>query len=326
MSRKITNVMAIMAVLALTAGVAKAQNLVWKINPAASVAQLSIQQTFIPASLSSGNGDLHIDIVNQSGPPSAGWNDGNAGPLTGTFVTNYVEGSSVQFVNADPRTNIQGVNHVTAVHPTGFTPNAALWDPNAPNGDGGFGAYVAVAPQAPAMWANNAFIEEFAAYASSNAFTNTHFALDSASPVASAPAGYNQEVFNPSGSNFGLSQTDFLLHSYIPSLVTDSLTIAADPNANPDSKSPPPTFIGNNQSVSILSAPAVITANGNTRTMTLPFAIAPIIFYVGDVPFGGALIGQIVATTTVPEPSTMMMAGLGLVSLGFVARKKFRKA
>jgi hypothetical protein len=321
MSRKITNVMAIMAVLALTAGVAKAQNLVWKINPAQSFAQLSIQNTFIPASLSPLGTDLTIQIVNQA-PTAQAWSDGNAGPLTGTFATNYVEGSSIQFLNSDPRTNIQGIDHVTATHPTGFVPNAALWDPISQT-------YVAVSPQAPAMWANNAYSADVfgGSMLSQNAFQNTHFGLDSASPVPSSEVAYNTEVFDPASSNFGLTQTDFLLHTLQPALVSDSLTLAANPNAgSPPPGFPTPTFFGSNQSVSILSAPAVITANGNTRTMTLPFAIAPIVFYVGDVPFGGALVGQIVATTTVPEPSTMMMAGLGLVSLGFVARKKFRKA
>ncbi len=73
--------------------------------------------------------------------------------------------------------------------------------------------------------------------------------------------------------------------------------------------------------------------------MVMPFVI-PFIFYVGQVPFGvdtdpnsptygqvtGFMSGVVVATTTVPEPSTLLMAGFGLVSLAFVARRKLRKA
>ena len=253
MSRKITNVMAIMAVLALTAGVAKAQNLVWKINPAASFAQLSIQTTFIPASVSGGLGDLHLSQITQGGAPGGGWTDGNAGPLSGTFSTNYVEGTSVQFTGA----NILGIDHVTAGHPTGFVPNAALWDP-------GSSSYIAISPQAPAMWASNTYVSELASNVAQSAFQNTHFDLNSASPVPSSEVAYNTEVFDPATSNFGLSQTDFLLHTLQPALVSDALALGVDPNANPDGHGsdgfPLPAFIGPNQSVSVLSAPAVITA------------------------------------------------------------------
>ncbi len=66
------------------------------------------------------------------------------------------------------------------------------------------------------MWANNAYVEELGLMATSNAFTNTHFGLDS----ANTNLPINSGTVDTSASMFGLTQTDFLLYSNQPALVT----------------------------------------------------------------------------------------------------------
>ncbi len=304
----------------------------WAINPTQSYAQLSIQSTVIPASLSPLGVQLTIDSVNQAGSPHA-WDDGNVGPLAGYLATTGVfDGSTVQF--AYDNSTIKGVDHTTGnpgtppgTHTLGFTPNPALWNPTADDGTGHpNGNYTGTFPPAPAMWANNAYVEEITSMVTSNAFQDTHFGVSSgALPVSSG-------TFNTSTSDFGLTQTDFLLKSNQPGLTTSKNYQDMDPNANPHNHGPDglpaPSTYNSNVAVTYLGAGGlgqIIPLGGDSYTMIMPFVIAPFVFYLGDVPFGGVLQGVIVATH-VPEPSTFLMAGFGLVALSVVARRRFRKA
>ena len=336
MIRKLTCVTAAIAVLLLSASFASAQSY-WYIDSTQSYAQLSFGSTVIPASDSPFGIQLTIDLDNQAGSPHA-WNDGNVGPLAGTFATTGIfDGTSVNFSAAGNA--IVGIDHTTGnpgdppgTHTLGFTPNPALWDPNADNGDGGTGEYTGTFPPAPAMWANNAYVEELGLMVTNNAFQDTHFGIDSL-----APAPVSAGTFDTSNSPFGLVQTDFLLKSQQPSLVTSGDVQDVNPMvANPNAVTYYP-----NQAVAALGPAGegqIIPLGGDAYEMVMPFVI-PFVFFVGSVPFGidtdpnspnygnvtGYMTGVIVATH-VPEPSTFLMGGFGLVSLGLVARRKFRKA
>ena len=257
------------------------------------------------------------------------------------FTTTYT-GSTVQFTSAA----ITGIDHTSGpspngttiqpgTHTLGYTPNPALWNPTAWDGNGATnsntnGNYTGTFPPAPAMWANAAYARELGLVVSANAFQHTVFNLASPSTIAVSGGTFDQ-----SSSFFGLTQTDFLLKSNQPSLVTSSLNLASDPNANPHNHSPgtdglpAPDTYGPNLAVLALGSGAqgqIIPTGPGTYEMIYPF-VEQFIFYVGSVPFGGSLSGQIVALgVVVPEPSSMLMAAFGLVSLGFVARRKLRKA
>ncbi len=304
----------------------------WAIDPTQSYAQLSFGSTYIPASDSPTGTPLTIDLDNQAGAPHA-WDDGNVGPLSGYLATmGEFDGTSVQFSYGN--SSIAGIDHTTGnpgdppgTHTQGFTPNPAYW-----NGSD----YTATYPPAPAMWANNAYVEELALMVTSNAFQNTYFGVDSASamPVSGG-------TFDTSNSQFGLVKTDFLLKTNNSQLVDSQYQQGINPNDNPNNYNPPPTTYSDNQAVTALGSSGegqIIPLGGQSYEMVMPFRI-PIIIYVAGVPFGidtnpndpnygqqtGYMTGVIVATH-VPEPSTFLMAGFGLVALSVVARRKYSKA
>ena len=229
--------------------------------------------------------------------------------MQGTISTNYVDGTSIQFNG--------GSNSIFGVNAGAYIPNEALWDPNGsdPNTHQPTGAYTGIYPPAPAMWAGSAYVKEISAWAAYFAMKNVHFDL------ASSTLPISGMSFDPSSSQFGATQLDFLMKSQLPAFVGDQYSPNEDPNANPNNDSPPPSFYATDTLTS-----ASITAAGDSRTLTYPFSM-PITFYVAGVPFQGTMNGQIVATTAVPEPSSVALGVVGLASLSiFVGLRRRRLA
>jgi hypothetical protein len=67
-----------------------------------------------------------------------------------------------------------------------------------------------------------------------------------------------------------------------------------------------------------------LTEVGTLLTLTLPLLVNEDLTIAG-IPVTAVLTGQIVATATIPEPSTMVLACLAAIGLGVVAIRKRRK-
>ena len=86
------------------------------------------------------------------------------------------------------------------------------------------------------------------------------------------------------------------------------------------------TGIGGNSGPISGASPGSYIVAGNLATITIPIAV-DVLVDTGLIVVDAIFNGQIVATATVvPEPSTFAMAGLGLVALIPVARRRLRKA
>jgi len=325
--------LAAMAILLLGGALAQAQT-TWTIDPTQSFATVQFNDTVIPATESPTSSTLTLHLGSQLPPGTAGassqsWTVGSSGALAGTIQTNYVDGTSIQFnggsmVGVNGNTNYPSVAVATG---GGYLPSPAAW--NGSNFQTGPSNTPNIYLAAPAMWGGALSVAQIGGGVPQGYFNfqNTQFALNS-STLAIGVGG----TFAANASTIGLTQTDSLFVSG-SALASDSYAMAVNPALNPHNHSlgtdglPAPSWSGLNG-----VSTATITSNGNLRTLTYDYTLLPnpnigyfpVVFYNGSVPFIGAMTGQIVATTVVPEPSTLMMAGCGLVGLALCVRRKFR--
>jgi hypothetical protein len=321
-------VLAALAILLLGGALAQAQT-TWTIDPTQSFATVQFQDTVIPATESPTASTLTLHLGNQLPPGTAGtattpWTVGVTGALAGTIQTNYVDGTSIQFTPGGSMTGVNAnTNLPVVVAPTGggYIPAPSSW-----NGSN-FGGNVVTA--APAMWGGSLSVKEIGGGVPQGYFNfqNTNFGLNSTVLPISGGGTFAANL-----SSLNLTQLDSLFLSG-SALASDSYNVAVNPALNPHNHGlgtdglPAPSWGGFNG----LST-ATIVAAGNLRTLTYQYTLIPnpgigyfpVVFYNGSVPFIGAMTGQIVATTVVPEPSTLMMAGCGIAALGLCIRRKLR--
>jgi hypothetical protein len=85
------------------------------------------------------------------------------------------------------------------------------------------------------------------------------------------------------------------------------------------------TGIGGNSGPNSLAGNGSVVTAGGFQTITVPVNV-DVLVDTGTLVVDAIFVGQIVAKVAVPEPSTFALAGLGLVALVPMVRRRFRKA
>ncbi|MBI2824990.1 MAG: PEP-CTERM sorting domain-containing protein [Planctomycetia bacterium] len=297
MKFRLTHLLAVAAACGMVSAASIAQaypaSVGWTIDSSQSFLSLSIpdQTAQINSTLA-----FPIRVRNQSGSASV-WNQGNTSPLTGTINTTVVS-DTLGSISFDPGSAISGLNSGT-------------WRPD------------------PASW-------------NGTAFTNTN----------AVPQDYGNQILVNIGLGFGqlgLSTLDQVLYgilsgaigvntngglfaSTIPNTgvtdvvtaldVTNAVLLGAGLTDSFDTTNGIP--LQQNGFGNPLPPASIANNGGNLRTLTLPLLL-PFAFDAGASTVTGYFLGQVVATASIPEPSTLALAGLGAVGLALLARRRARR-
>jgi hypothetical protein len=331
MNFRLTHVLASVAILVLGASFASAQT-IWTIDPTRSSITLNVVPLTLPAnalfpgsppfiggdidaSSLAGPGSL-LGIRNEASnstwgtsPDPAGAPPGNHAILAGTIGTNYSDGSTIQFIGGASN-NIQALTPF----PSGgvYSPNPATWNPNLYGvGVGGFVGLGFV----PNVFGAEGFLHDSPATPNTPvAFVSQQNVLLDLQSGALGINGLNQ--FNSALSAVGIKQSDFAI-----------LSLTNQQNGITDTYD-----VGTNTSAALVltnsagGAATIANLGGNLRQLTYNIGIPLAFLPVGSFGFIISETGTIVATTTIPEPSTMMLAGMGLIGLAICARRRFRRS
>ena len=276
----------------------------WTLDQANSSITLAIPQQQV--NISGSNYQMRVVNQNASGASSgSSWTTGNTAHYSGTIVTDYVDGSSIQFLT--------GLDNVNAVQAFTQAPNPANFVQN-PSLSAGEGSYTGT-NGGLALTAYDTFVQvQVLIFVGVGPVAINTVMLDLASSALPLTGGTN---FAASGTNLGI-QNGALGVDITSSLVSGLLGFSGIQTSfnTPDNA---------NTSASM----ATITTTGLlTRKLTLPVSF-PIAVNSGDFTLLGTATGTLVANATlsVPEPGTMMLAAIAIGALfgvGAVRRKSPR--
>ncbi|MBI2824991.1 MAG: PEP-CTERM sorting domain-containing protein [Planctomycetia bacterium] len=228
---------------------------------------------------------LTVRIRNQTGSAST-WNAGNKAFMGGTIDTNYIDNGTIQF--------LAGQSNMLGLNSGNYRPDPASW-----NGT----AYTNTA-FAPAVFGSKVQAQVLvfldAAFLS---IANVFYELNSG--VIPIAAG----TFSGTAENFGLASASLEFDSVLSSL------------GLPDARASGP--VGATQ----LNADGLWTianlGGGNrklTGALNLPLAID-----LNGTIVNGQVTGLIVATATVPEPTTFVLLGGGAIAIALLRRRTARR-
>jgi len=273
--------------ISLACATARATVINWTINQTASTVKLAI-----PDQVVQGN---KIGLRNQGS--GSGWTTGSTAQMSGTLATNYVEGGSIDFI---PGSSFVGVNSGN------YRPNPAAYNTASTSTINTDGTYVNTSTAAGVFGGKAVAVDLFSAAVAYIAFRNVNYGIDSAPMPFLGPT--TGGTFNTAGLSFGIANA---------LLDVDGLSVIIVGQLIPD--------LANQAITNLLGtsiAPGgVISGSGLNRQITIPLNI-PIAIDLDGTLLAASLTGTIVATAVVPEPSTLMMAGIGLVSLAVCARRR----
>jgi hypothetical protein len=277
----------------------------WTIDSSQSKLSLKISDT--PFAVD-GIGNVTLRVRNQNTSQNNAWNTGNTASIGGTIDTNYVDGTSIQFLSG--QTNVVGVNSGN------YRPNPAAYtgdtNPDPVQASGGsfsntstaaavFGARVRVSALGGLVNADGAFIN----------FFGVNYELSSG-------------VLGLAGTNspFANTTTVGIQSSY---LAVDGLTVLGQQVVDDQIGA-----IANATAANTGAAGTLADLGGQLRRITIPILLNLVIPLddEGTYTLTAQATGTIVATAEVPiipEPSTLAMAGIGVVGLAFAARRKIAK-
>ena len=293
---KLAAALAVVAV-ALMSAKAQADALTFTVDSSQSYITLNI-----PNFSYSGN---TINLTGQNrtngAPISTAWstntNTGNTAFVSGTLATT-VGGSftgktlsAIQFVS--------GGSNLSALNAGNYRPNPAAYNAltsNYNNNSGGPGQYGAVAH---VILGNAALVS----------FDNVKYDINSNNLPASNTVGAGTFVSNSGGINAGLSQSTFSIQGLSLFLVGQLL-----PNDS--------AALGSLLSTSSAAGATYNYTSSTNLQIKVPISIPISIDTGGGVFINGTASGQFVANAAVPEPSTIALAGLGMVSLVAMVRRR----
>lgn len=281
-------------VSAATVAQAYPASVAWTIDSSQSFLSLTIPDQVAQINSTLG---FPIRVRNTTGSASV-WNQGNTSVLTGTINTTVVA-DTLGSISFDPGSAISGLNSGT-------------WRPDPASFNG-------------------------------TAFTNTN----------AVPQDYGNQIQVNIGLGFGqlgLTSLDNVLYNLL------SGAIPVNTNGGPFSATAPlagvtDTYIGLDITNAVLLGaglsdvsdnitgipltfpnglggplpPGSITSlGGNLRALAMPLLL-PFAFDTGASTVTGYFLGQVVAIGTIPEPSSLVLAGLGAVGLAVLARRRARR-
>lgn len=299
------NFLASAAIVALACATSSAHAalVTWNIDSTQSSLSLKINDTpFVVDGL----GNVTLRVRNQATNQNNAWNTGNTAKIGGTIDTNYVDGSSIEF--------LPGQSNVVGVNSGNYRPNPAAYtgdtnpDPNLAEGGSFsntttspavFGARVRVSYTVLiTLTSDAAFIN----------FYNVNYEL------ASGVLGLSGTT-----SPFTNSTTVGIQSSL---LAVDGLAILGNQVVDDQ-------ILGvSNATAANSGANGQITdLGGQLRQLTVPIFLNLVIPLDDTYNLTAQATGQIVATAEIPipEPSALAMAGTGLVGLMFAAKRKYGK-
>ncbi len=284
-----------LGVLAVAAP-AKAGFVTWNVDPDASFLRLTIPDTAI--NLDGTNVTVRLRNANNSAWSDAG---GRRAFIGGTIDSNFVDGSSIEFLSG--QSNLVGLNSGN------FRPNPAAFDPNATNVDNPNGTFTNTST-APAVFAAKAraSISILTLDAAFLAFRDVFF--DLASGVLALDGG---GAFAGGTNDFGIASANVDL---------DGLSIAIVGQPIPDTLNQVFTnILGTNSSGGV-----VTDLGGLDRRLDLPINI-PIQIDLGDgIVLNATAAGNIRAFATIPEPSSVLLAGFAAFGLIWAGRRRIRRS
>lgn len=254
----------------------------WTVDSSQSYVRLTIpdQNITVP-----GLGTATLRIRNGDG---ATWSDagGRLAAVTGTLSTNFVVGSSIEFLG--------GAHNLTAVEGTLLRPNPAQFT-GPPTISNPYGSYVGTGTALAAF--GGSYRETTLGDIGRFALRSVGFDLDG------GPAALT-------GGNFAGGTTDFHIDSALYDGDFNTLLVVGQPIA--DVLHVPKDFLAASN-----SGGGSITDLGGGNYMMIYTVDAPIVMEIleSGPAFQGTASGQIVAFATVPEPSTVVLLGIGLVSI-----------
>jgi hypothetical protein len=286
MTRTDKCMLAIMAAcaLCLTGEAARATAVTWTINSAASSVKLSIPDSIIQSN--------RIGFRNQTGSGSS-WTT-NIASVSGTLATDYIEGGSLDFVSG---------SSIVALNSGNYRPNPAAFNPSATDTNNPDGIYTNAATAAGVFGGKLVALDLSSAAFAYLAFRNVNLAIDS------SVMPFVGNTFNTAaGLSFGIASAG---------LDIDGVGVILPENIIPDARNTPVSSIAANANPNGTLA----DLGGLNRRITIPINVPLLINFEGST-LNATLTGQIVANAVVPEPSTLMMAGIGLLSLAFRAPRR----
>lgn len=288
LTTRYVSALAALGALLLAATAAQAAPVSWTIDSTQSFVQLAIPQQSVAVNNTT---NLTVRLRNQTGSAST-WNQGNKAFMGGTIATDFISDSTLGSIEFLP-----GQANMFAINSGNYRPNPASWN----------GTAYTNTSQAPAAFGTKVQAQVLvfldAAFLS---IGNVFYELNSGVlPISGGLSG----TVSGTAENFGLASASLEFDSVLSSL------------GLPDAQASGP--VGATQ----LNADGLWTiANlgGNSRKLTgslnLPLAID-----LNGTIVTGQVTGLIVATATVPEPSTLMLLGGGAIAMALLGRRRARR-
>ena len=290
------------AVVLLTAGLlaaaapAWAAIVNWNVDSSQSFVRLNIPDQSDPL----GTNTFRI----RNNQNTSAWSDagGRRAFLEGTITTQLNDGNSIGFLG--------GQSSLTALESGSFRPDPAAFDPDATDGDNPNGSYTNT-DGAPAAFAariryNTISAGPFVFDLALIAFRDVVFDIDSGNLALDGGGAFT------GGYQFGIASS---------LLDVDGLSTAAGQLIPDILNAPQDNLVG----ISALGG-TVTDLGGLDRMLTLNIQV-PITLNLPGVPLPllGSATGTIVAFATIPEPSSMLLAGSAALGLIWIGRRRGRK-
>ena len=239
----------------------------WQLNSAESFVTLTIPDQDVDF-----NGlSVNLQIRNQTGSTSNPWST-NTSQMAGQLETDYTDGASIQF--------LLGASTLTAQNSGNYRPDVAAFNPladppeftNTSAAAGDFGGRIRGLAQTLGYFSISGV---------------TYDAFSAAVPIAGTSFAADAVTFGATAGTLAIDgQEAFLIGQVIPDTLISLDSLLAGVNES--------------------TAGSIISLGGQDRELTLPISFDVLIEAGPDTPaLTGTVSGQIVATTTLPTPSTV---------------------
>lgn len=269
---------------------------IWAIDETQSELVLTIPDTpdfvFIPSDEFPPGISCIVKFRNQNGQDAGPWNDGNVASLAGWVSSDYVDGTSIEFVS--------DTHMIDALASGIYRPNEAAFDPLAIDPQNPDGQYTDTSGNLAAFGARIRCetITGVNADGSFLSWQEVQFDLDSAGPLP-----ITSSTFDASQLTLGISSM---------TMDHDGLATLAGQPIPDQVNAPLPSAIGSN-----LATDGTITTLGSgDPVLTIPID-TDVVFTVNEIDLDGAITGQIVA---LPEPGMYLSIAFGVAALWALRR------